>query len=628
MKILIIKIGALGDVLRTTFIAQALKDKFQKENPAIFWLTDEKAKPMFINNPYVDKVYNSQNKNLLCNQFFDIVINLEEDEATCKFASSLNFSKIIGFIYKENKINPTPAAKEWFAMSALGKKPENNILKKKNKKTHRQIMSEIIGVDKEKYEPFLRLTEKQRTLAKNFLRIHNLSKNDLIIGINTGSAERWPKYLSIRKTAGLIEKIYKEFNAKILLFGGPNEVERNREIMKLSKSPVISTGCGNNLYEFPALISACNIFITTDTLGLHIALALKRRVIVLIGPTSYSEIDMYGLGEKVVAKSQCICCYKKDCKSMEKINLEEIIYPIKKFGRQKITLVITAFKEPKIASAIESAINQKTKYEYDILIVAPDDKTLSIAKSYSIKNKKVNIFRDPGKGKMYAISLLLNKIKSDILILTDGDVYISDNSVEEIANLFLNSEIGAVTGRPVPIENRKTKYGYWANFLFHSAHKLRKEASNKADFIECSGYLFAFRNGKIKKLPLDTAEDTIIPYFFWEKGYQIEYAEKALVYVKNVDNWKEWISQKTRTSKAHETLYKYADVKTTPRVKSFSNEVKGIFELLKYPQNFKEFYWSILLAFSRLLMWAIVFYKIKARKQTKIDGWRRVESAR
>lgn len=628
MKILVIKVGALGDVLRTTFIAQALKDKNKKYDPKIFWLTDKKAKPMFINNPYVFKVYDLNEKYQLVKEYFDLIINLEEDEEISKFASNLNYKRFIGFIFKDGKILPTKTAKEWYDMSALGKKPENDILKKQNKRTHRQIMSEITGINPEKYEPFLRLTQNQRKLSEDFLRRHNLSRSDLIIGINTGSADRWPKHLSIEKTVNLIDKIYKELKAKIILFGGPNEIERNREILRLSKSPIIPAGCGNNLFEFPALISVCSLFITTDTLGLHVALALKRKTICLIGPTSNTELDMYGLGEKVIAKSSCICCYKKDCKSMEKIDLNEVINCIKKLIKQEITLIITAFKEPKISEAIEAALNQESRYEYNILIAAPDDETLNIAKSYSNKYKKIKVFRDPGKGKMYAINLILNKIKSDILIFTDGDVKISSNAVEEISNLFLDPEIGVATGRPVPIENRKTKYGYWANFLFDSAHKLRKQASERNDFIECSGYLFAFRQGRIKEIPIDTAEDTIIPYYFWEKGYKIGYAENALVYVKNVNNWKEWISQKTRTSKAHETLNKYVDIDITPRVKTFKNEARGISELFNYPKNLKEFYWSVLLAFARLYMWAIVFYKTKTQKNIKIDGWDRVESAR
>ena len=55
---------------------------------------------------------------------------------------------------------------------------------------------------------------------------------------------------------------------------------------------------------------------------MHIALALRRKTICLIGPTSPSEIDVYEIGEKIVAESNCICCYRSDCKSMEKINAQ------------------------------------------------------------------------------------------------------------------------------------------------------------------------------------------------------------------------------------------------------------------------------------------------------------------
>jgi len=236
--------------------------------------------------------------------------------------------------------------------------------------------------------------------------------------------------------------------------------------------------------------------------------------------------------------------------------------------------------------------------------------------------------KDPGQGKMHALNLLFEKIKSDLLILTDGDVWISKNAVDEIANLFLDPEMGCVTGRPVPIENRNTMFGYWANFLFEAAHKLRKEAFRKSDFIECSGYLFAHRQNKAVKIPLDTAEDAVIPYYFWEKGYRIGYAENAEVYVQNVSNWKDWVTQKVRTTKAHETLEKYVDTKTTPRVKTFKTESMGAYDLFNYANNLKELSWSAMLALSRFYMWILVFYNARIKKFESVDNWKRIESTR
>ncbi len=632
MNILIIKTGALGDVVRCSFLAQALKDKYKKQNPKIFWITSKKAKPLFINNFYIDSMISEENKSKFKKIKFDIIINLEEDRENCKFVSCLKYKKLIGaFLNEEGQVDYTKEAKYWFDMSMISKfgKKRADILKKKNKKSHRQIMAEIIGLKNfKKYEPFLRLTLHQRKFAQDFLRRYNLSRSDRIIGINTGAADRWLKSLSIKKTVQLIEELYKNFQAKILLFGGPNEVERNREILRLTKSPIILTGCGNDLVEFPALISACNLFITSDSLGLHVALALKRKVICLVGPTSSSELGMYELGEKIVAKSPCVCCYKNNCKSMEKINIKDVLSPIEKLLTPKITLLITAYKEPKISKAIESALNQKTKYDYEIVISVPDKETLNIVEKYAQKHKKIKIFKDPGKGKSYALNLIFSKIKTDILILTDGDVYISENSVEDIVNSFLDPEIGCVSGRPAPQETRKNKYGYWANFLFDAAHRIRKKAGESNSFIECSGYLFAFRKKNINKIPVDVAEDTVIPHIFWAKGYKIGYVESAKVYVKNAGNLKDWIQQKIRTHKSHGKLGKYVDIKTTPKVKSFRTEFKGIFWLMKYPSNLRELLWTIKLALARFYTWAKFFLDTYIFNKHYNDGWARVKSTK
>jgi cellulose synthase/poly-beta-1,6-N-acetylglucosamine synthase-like glycosyltransferase len=294
-----------------------------------------------------------------------------------------------------------------------------------------------------------------------------------------------------------------------------------------------------------------------------------------------------------------------------------------------ISIIITSYKEPKtIGTAIESIISQKIQQNYELIISAPDDETLDIVKRYSKKNKRIKIFKDPGKGKTTALNLILPKIKGEIIILTDGDVFVSENSINLILNRFKDKKIGCVTGRPVPLEDKKSKYGYWANFLFDAAHRLRKKLSNEKKFLECSGYLWAFRNNIIKKIPTDVAEDSIVPFFFWEKSYKIAYSEESLVFVKNVNNWKEWVSQKIRTSRAHETLNKYVDTRKIPRTKNFWNESKGFFYLFSYSKNFKEFGWSIQLLFSRLYTWLRVFADVYVNKRYHKDKWSRVISTK
>ncbi len=619
---LIIKVSALGDVVRTSFIAQALKEKTGNK---IIWVTSKTAINFLLDNPYIDKVVSTDGIDSLSGIKYDEVINLEEDEYLCKFASGLKSNKMRGFTYSKNKVIPTKTAEEMFNMSHIGPSPQNDILKIKNKKTYRQLIGEIVEVDWEKYEPFLKLTEKQLETKKIFMKRHSISDDDMIVGINSGAADTWPKALPIEKTAKLIENIYNTYNCQIILFGGPNEIERNRKISALSNAPIISAGCGNDLIDFPALVSICNLMVSTDSLGAHIAFALKVKTVVMIGPTSLSEVDLYGIGEKIAAKSNQVCTYSqnKDEDIMDKICLGEVMTALKKLRTQTVSLVITSFKEKTLKRAIEAAINQKTKYDYDVVVVTPIDEDLEM-----VKELGAIPFKDPGKGKSFALNKVFKEIHSDILILTDGDVYVNDTAVEEIINSFSIPNVGCITGRPVPIEDKSTKYGYWANVLFNAAHRLRKDAFERNDFLESSGYLFAFRGGKLKEIPLDVAEDTYIPYFFAEKGYKIGYVEKAEVYVKNVDNFKDWILQKVRTSKAHETLDEYVDTSTNKKVKSVSTEAKGLFKVLCEPKSLKELYWTIQLILARGYMWAKVKADTKLRNKHYGDGWETSQSTK
>ena len=633
MKVLIIKLAAMGDVLRTTSILPSLKNKYK--NSEIWWITEEKSRPLLFNNNYVSRVfsYNEKNIDFLHTKRFDFVINLDEDYEACALASRINKEKIAGLYLDNGKIVPTLSAKELYDMSALGEKPKNDKLKAENKKTYQQIMHEIIEVKPHNSEIILNLTENQEKFGQSFKRRYNICDGDLIIGLNTGSGERWfAKRWNVENTAKLAELLHKKLNAKIILFGGPDEIERNNQIISRAKVPIINTGCGNNLFEFPALINICNLFVTSDSLGLHIALALKRKIISLFGPTSMQEIEIYGLGNKLKPKKKVCCFYKNECFSkprcIDTIKPEEVFENIQKLLKEKVSIIITSFHEPLLEKSIQGFLNQKINHEHEIILISPDKEAKELAEKY--KKNNVKYFFDPGKGKSYALNLIFKELKSDILIFTDADVYVSDNSVNEIIKKFRDPKIGVVTGRVVSANEKDERYGYWSHLLADAgAHKIRKELYEKGKFLECSGYLFAFRNNIIKEMPLDVAEDTYIPYLFYYKGYKIGYVENAKVFVKNPDNFKDWLKQRKRTSKAHETLGKYIDVKTVPRVKSFKNEIfKGTISALTYPKNFREFNWTIGLFIARLYMWLNVFYDTKIKRKHYKDAWERVESTK
>jgi len=291
-------------------------------------------------------------------------------------------------------------------------------------------------------------------------------------------------------------------------------------------------------------------------------------------------------------------------------------------------IIITSYNEPKSTlRAINSFLNQKIKQEFKIIVCDPFPEVKEFLKQH-IHNKNVGFFLDPGEGKSYALNLLFqqlnSKSKDDLFILTDGDVYVSENAVEKITEAFKDKEVGCVTAKPVSIDSKDTKYGFWANVAFNGIDKTRKRLSNEKKFFECSGYLFAIRKNVISDFPLEGSEDGIIAYLFWKKGYKIKYLKDVEVYVKNPGNWKDYKLQKIRNIKGHENYSKLFS--EMPRTKTFWNEVKeGMFAPLINIRSFPQFFWAIELYFARLYIYMKAFSEMK-KKEEYADGWRENET--
>ena len=71
----------------------------------------------------------------------------------------------------------------------------------------------------------------------------------------------------------------------------------------------------DDLHRYIAWLQNHDVIVTSDSLGLHIALALDRKVIGLFGPTRSQDIDFYGRGEGIVVDSACpkLPCFQNEC---------------------------------------------------------------------------------------------------------------------------------------------------------------------------------------------------------------------------------------------------------------------------------------------------------------------------
>jgi heptosyltransferase-2 len=181
----------------------------------------------------------------------------------------------------------------------------------------------------------LELTEREKKAGRDHLSALGLDMNKTILGIHTGGGGRWRlKQWHEERFIALLQQLVHVLgpNTQIVLFGGPLERERNRRIREAVCASLYDAGCDNEVRHFAALIRHCSVVVSGDSLAMHIALAMGRRVGVLFGPTSHTEIELFGLGEKVIPNLDCLVCYKQECdfvpNCMDSISIEMVAQTI------------------------------------------------------------------------------------------------------------------------------------------------------------------------------------------------------------------------------------------------------------------------------------------------------------
>jgi len=335
-RILLIKLAAAGDVLRTTPLLHALKKEY--ESSWIVWLTDPFSVPLLENNPYIDRLLafgHSSTVELLA-QKFDVLICLDKEPRAIALGNLVRADKKLGFSMTEEGtlgvFNPE-------ANYALALGLSDPLKFHENEKSYQEIIFEAVGFEYDREPYILNIGESVVREAEVKLREFGVAPGEAI-GINTGAGEvfatkKWPEEHFIK----LIELIRSELGSKVLLLGGPEEVERNRRIKHIFRDDegVVDVGCDNPLALFCAIVSLCKLVVTADTMALHIAIAFKLPVVAMFGPTCHQEIELYGRGELLVGEADCAPCYRSTCEElvcMKSIAPRSVLEAVKRWAAE------------------------------------------------------------------------------------------------------------------------------------------------------------------------------------------------------------------------------------------------------------------------------------------------------
>ena len=319
------------------------------------------------------------------------------------------------------------------------------------------------------------------------------------------------------------------------------------------------------------------------------------------------------------------------------------------------SVIITAWKEPEqIKRALDSILNPKNnehasisgraKNKFEILVVCPDYETSDAAKEkfeeYNFKNYKW--IKDKQEGKPKALNMAFREAKGEILIMTDGDVFMGKDAIPKLLEHFKDEKVGGITGRPVARGKKSDFMQFAAHFYADVADHKRKVTmmkdvkgkslrvvSKEPGFFVLSGYCMAIRN-IIKKIPEDClSDDAYISYFLHNEGYKLEYEPDAEVYVKYADNLKDWYDQKIRSVGGYEQLWDYGIVKPETKVRNFRKELEyAVWYPFTYVKRPKEILWAIMLYPTRFWLWIRIFWQHKIKKKSFKETWVRIESTK
>lgn len=294
------KIVSLGDVLRCSVILEALKNKYP--DAEITWLISEEAFPLLKGIPYVDRFYlwDAFIPYVLMREQYDMVINLEKIHGICALTDTIDAWEKVGF-----RFNSQTGDVDTYMNSMIAKEYIANKESQGTRMPWQEIFLKMLGLEWKEQEYALGYQKEQ--------------KEQYDIGFNYQVGSKWP-------SKAMLQPKWKELETLL-----------TKEGFSISWQQGLS-----NLEEYMGWVNTCRVIITNDSLGLHVALALKKQVIALFGSTDEKEIYFYGRGIAVIPQTpySCLPCYSplcdKEIHCMDFIDLNKIVANAKQYLSNKI----------------------------------------------------------------------------------------------------------------------------------------------------------------------------------------------------------------------------------------------------------------------------------------------------
>jgi ADP-heptose:LPS heptosyltransferase len=323
-RILIIKWGALGDLVASTPAIKAVRDNYPEAN--IILLTNPLMKqlipPGFLVDEHVvvntnrNKVEDSVFKQLflalkLRRKKFDLAINLRWTSERASLFTYLSGAQVrvssgpkkMMNLYTVKIIHPT------------GRYHEIN---------RNLDIIRALGLTVNDDNPVTYISDEDHKFAENFYSRYNLNR-ETTITIHPGASKAIRTWLPER-FAEIGNRIIEKFGMNIIVTWGEKESELADKIVEAIGNGSIKAPETNSIGQLAALIQNSKLFFSNCTGPMNIAVAVRTPVVALLGSSDPSDWGAYG-SDHINIKSPLILEHyseEDERKAMESISVDMV----------------------------------------------------------------------------------------------------------------------------------------------------------------------------------------------------------------------------------------------------------------------------------------------------------------
>ena len=330
-RILIIKMSALGDIIHALPVSAALGESFP--HIELTWAVEESFAPLVTGNPYIKNVLTLpkiKSKDLRSLRFhreyfsrlkdvrarsFDLTLDLQGLTKSALIATASGAKIRLGYHWLREAAG--------FLESAVPRRPKSvHIVDQYLDVAH--FLGAKIGPPK---FPF-HIPLEDKAYVDDLLRECGLKEDEPFVCINPASALKIKEW-SAKNYAELMDSLCDTASLKsVLITADKAAAER---VKSFSKRPFINLANRTNLKQLAEVLRRSAVHICSDTGSAHIAAALNRPVITLIGPTDADRICAYGQAQNAIRHTD-LCgsscdwhhCQYAEPKCMTAIKVQEV----------------------------------------------------------------------------------------------------------------------------------------------------------------------------------------------------------------------------------------------------------------------------------------------------------------